>query len=366
MSKAAFDELQMATGFRHNQHGLALSEPLRMLFPLPDVINYDWVHSALQAGTFAAEVDAFLAATAVPRADIHGFLANSEWQYPGCTRQKSKNLHHVFDSHRAKNSEEAGVVKASCSELLGLYGILRVFFELRFAGVEEFEKHLESLCEACSVLDMILALKRGLQPINSDTIAELQAAMGRHLQNHVGVYGDTHVLPKHHWMLDTPAQFLKDSVVLDAFVIERTHLAVKAIAEHVDNTRAFERSVLCGMLCCLDGRDHEMSSYRLVGRTSVLPGTFARVADRAVVYGMEFEVGDVILRGPAVGLLKACALEAGELTFVIQELRFTREFTSCCGSYEQSPGLALWPAIESCHALTWRIRLDGTFFVVGR
>ena len=366
MSKAAFDELQMATGFRHNQHGLALSEPLRMLFPLPDVINYDWVHSALQAGTFAAEVDAFLAATAVPRADIHGFLANSEWQYPGCTRQKSKNLHHVFDSHRAKNSEEAGVVKASCSELLGLYGILRVFFELRFAGVEEFEKHLESFCEACSVLDMILALKRGLQPINSDTIAELQAAMGRHLQNHVGVYGDTHVLPKHHWMLDTPAQFLKDSVVLDAFVIERTHLAVKAIAEHVDNTRAFERSVLSGMLCCLDGRDHEMSSYTLVGRTAVLPGTFARVADRAVVYGMEFEVGDVILRGPAVGLLKACALEAGELTFVIQELRFTREFTSCCGSYEQSPGLALWPAIETCHALTWRILPDGTFFVVGR
>ena len=102
MSKAAFEELQVATGFRHNQHGLALSEPLRMLFPLPDVINYDWVHSALQAGTFAAEVDAFLAATAVPRADIHGFLANSEWQYPGCTRQKSKNLRHVFDSHRAK------------------------------------------------------------------------------------------------------------------------------------------------------------------------------------------------------------------------------------------------------------------------
>jgi hypothetical protein len=119
-------------------------------------------------------------------------------------------------------------------------------------------------------------------------------------------------------------------------------------------------------LCCLDARDHEMSSYKLVGRTSVLPGTFARVADRAVVYGMEFEVGDVILRGPAVGLLKACALEAGELTFVIQELRFTREFTSCCGSYEQSPGLALWPAIETCHALTWRIRPDGTFFVVGR
>ena len=134
MSKAAFEELQVATGFRHNQHGLALSEPLRMLFPLPDVINYDWVHSALQAGTFAAEVDAFLAATAVPRADIHGFLANSEWQYPGCTRQKSKNLHHVFDSHRAKNSEEAGVVKASCSELLGLYGILRVFFELDLRG----------------------------------------------------------------------------------------------------------------------------------------------------------------------------------------------------------------------------------------
>ena len=302
----------------------------------------------------------------MPRVDLHGFLANSEWQYPGCTRQKSKRLHKVFDSHRATHSEEAGAVKASCSELLGLYGILRVFFELRFAGLEEFEKHLDSFCEACSVLDMILALRRGLQPVNPDTIAELQAAMGRRLEKHVGVYGDTHVLPKRHWMLDTPAQFLKKSVVLDAFVIERTHLAVKTIAEQVRNTRAFERSVLSGMLCCLNETYLDVSLYKLVGRTSVLPGTLARAADRAVVYGMEFAVGDVILRGPAVGLLKACALEVGELTFVVQELRFAKEFTRCCGSYEQSAGLVLWPAIETCHALTWRIRIDGTFFVVCR
>lgn len=366
MSKATFDELQIASGFRHNPYSIALSEPLRLLFQLPDVINYDWVHSALQGGTFTSEVEAFLEATAVPRADIHGFLANSEWQYPGCTRQKSKYLHRVFDSHRAKSSQEPGTVKASCSELLGLYGILRVFFELRFAEVDEFKQHLESFCQACSVLDMILDLKRGLQPINPDTIAGLQASMGRHLQKHVEVYTDAHVLPKHHWMLDTPAQFLKDSVVLDAFVIERTHLAVKGLAEHIKNIRVFERSVLSGMLCCLADADDEMSSCRLLGRTSVWPGTFARVADRAVVYGMEFAVGDVILRGPAVGLLKACALENGELTFMVQELRFARDFTRCCGSYEQSPGLVLWSAIETCHALAWRIRPDGTFFVVCR
>ena len=82
-----------------------------------------------------------LAATAVPRADLQGFLATLEWQYPGRTRQKAKYLHRVLDPRRVA-SEEPDRLKASCSELLGLYGILRVFVELRFAGLEEFNTQL--------------------------------------------------------------------------------------------------------------------------------------------------------------------------------------------------------------------------------
>ena len=137
------------------------------------------------------------------------------------------------------------------SEILGIYGILRLLFEMKFTAVPEFERQLDSLCQACRVLDLILELKRFARPINQGTIEELQGAMALHLRTHLAVYGDGYIRPKHHWLMDTPPQFLRDAVVLDAFVIERTHLAVKVLAEHIKNTRTFERSVLSGIACCL-------------------------------------------------------------------------------------------------------------------
>ena len=364
MTKAAFNELEAASGFKCNPHGIALCQPLRPYVSLPGVINYDWVHSALQAGAFTSEVEALLVATKVPRSELQGFLSSSEWQYPGRSRQKSRYLHRVFDSRRVAK-EEPDKLKASCSELLGIYGILRVFFEMRFTGVEEFRLHLDSFCESCKVLDAILEFKRCLRPISAESVGELQATMQRHLQKHIAIYGCTHITPKHHCLIDTAAQFLQDKLVLDAFVIERTHLTVKSIADFVHNTIAFERSVLSGIVCGLHA-DEQAHGSKLVGPIAPLPGSRVCVADRAVVCGVEYQVGEVILRGSAVGLLRACALEEGELFFLVQGLRLVREVTGCCGSHEQLPGLLVWPAREACHSVAWRVRTDGTFFVVCR
>ena len=41
-------------------------------------------------------------------------------------------------------------------------------------------------------------------------------------------YGEGWMKPKHHWQMDVPRHTQRDGLVLDAFVIERTHLAVKA------------------------------------------------------------------------------------------------------------------------------------------
>lgn len=45
-------------------------------------------------------------------------------------------------------------------------------------------------------------------------------------------HGIRHILPKHHWMLDIPAQLVRDGLIADAFVIERQHLTVKVCARH--------------------------------------------------------------------------------------------------------------------------------------
>ena len=36
------------------------------------------------------------------------------------------------------------------------------------------------------------------------------------------------IKPKHHWLMHVPQQIARDNAVIDAFVIERQHLLVKA------------------------------------------------------------------------------------------------------------------------------------------
>ena len=97
MSKAACAELEVATGFRHNPHGVTQSEALRLMVNPIEVASYDWVHSVLQSGILVAEIEALLAATSLPRDALQAFLADKQWQFPHCSAVKSRQLHRIFD-----------------------------------------------------------------------------------------------------------------------------------------------------------------------------------------------------------------------------------------------------------------------------
>ena len=97
------------------------------------------------------------------------------------------------------------------------------------------------------MMDLILYAKRETA-CPRELAAPLMQACREHLRLHKAAYGTEFLKPKHHWLLDIPAQFFRDDIVLDAFVIERLHLAVKGVAENIKNTTAFEMSVLSGLL----------------------------------------------------------------------------------------------------------------------
>jgi hypothetical protein len=97
MSKAAFEELEKATGFRYNRHGLGQSEALQLLANPIEVATYDWVHSVLQGGILVAEIEAILSATTMSREALQAFLADQQWQFPRCNAIKSRQLHKIFD-----------------------------------------------------------------------------------------------------------------------------------------------------------------------------------------------------------------------------------------------------------------------------
>ena len=57
-------------------------------------------------------------------------------------------------------------------------------------------------------------------------------------------YGDEHIKPKPHVSRHLPAQFLRDSTVLDTLVVERKHKRVKTIIDPLSVGVGFEQAIL--------------------------------------------------------------------------------------------------------------------------
>ncbi len=366
--RVRFEALEMSVGHHVNPHGVTDSAALLDHVCWPDVVCYDWVHCMLQGGVLNDETEALLAASSVAgvtREGLQRFLADGAWSYPQHCRNACRRLHRTFDVRRAGDDDACIKVKGTCSELLSLYGQLRFFFELKLGSLDVLHNELASFRAVCDILDLILAVKHGFVDID-DGADKLAAALKRHLDLHLSVYGPAHCKPKHHWLQDVPAQIRKDRAVLDAFIIERTHLRVKALAEHVKNTTSFEQSVLSGVLTATAQRwQGESSSSGLRGRTARLPGVAgASVADAAEVLGIEVRVGDVVVRGASVAEIAACADQHGELFLFVVPMDSVRQVTSHCDCHRKVQGLAVWRAIDAAHAVAWQQLADGTVLVL--
>jgi hypothetical protein len=184
------------------------------------------------------------------------------------------------------------------------------------------------------------------------------------LQLHKAAYGEARLKPKHHWQLDVPRQLQRDNMVLDAFVIERTHLAVKAVAEYVRNTTCFEATVLASLSSKIWTAD-EPVVQGLVGRHSALPGSDdAYVADRMEVFGSEVCVDDVVTKGADLGMVRACCLHRAELVAFVEVLDVRHQRSEhtceCC----LAGRLDVWPAIDLQLAIAWRHLENGHLLVV--
>ena len=367
ITKAVLHQLEQTTGLNCNPVGLIADVSLRPYVDPIVVMTYDWVHNMLQDGTFTGEAHLFLKSCGpigVTRADIHGFLKDEGWQFPNFSKGKAKQLHRVFDVHRVSPTEP-DKIRCSCAEMLGLYGLLRHFFETRVGDRPEVRAEHTSFKAACHVMDLILQAKRCLaRP--AEAAVQLEAAVGAQLRLHIAAYGTEHVKPKHHWLLDVPAQMRRDGCVLDAFIIERTHLTVKGIAEHVKNTHDFERAVMRGVTT-LAFQSAASATYgdSLLGKVAALPGyPNVQVADKMKLFTLQLAIDDVILRGESAGIVIACACEGGVLFAIVETMvRITRlsDHASACkptGVHE------VWLASEVEHSIAWYGRPDGSWVVI--
>jgi hypothetical protein len=176
----------------------------------------------------STEASLFLAHLGIEYRVVQEYLKDDKWFFPAATRRQSLGLHRIFD-HFRNPDDEVPRIRASCAELLGLYGLLRHFIEVNGDITPENAAPWASFEALCHCIDLILAAKRRVATPEA-VGPQLKAAHVRHLVLHMEAYGTRGVKPKHHWQLDTASQLARDKCVLDAFVIERIHLQVKAAA----------------------------------------------------------------------------------------------------------------------------------------
>ena len=367
LTKAKFEGLEGMAGLNYNELGLLWSDRLRAHICPLDIVTYDWVHNELQDGVFVVECRAFVQACTphgVTRAMVEEFLKDGAWEFPRGVRSKCKQLHRVFSEKRT-SSADATKIKASCAEMLGVYGLLRHFFAVNVNDIPEVRKEWASFAAACQVLDIILLAKRESVDI-AEAAGQLRAATGQHLRLHKAAYGTQWIKPKHHWQMNVPSQLLRDMCVLDAFVIERTHLRVKAIADHIRNTSEFERSTLAGVLTgAFESAKSASLEGGLLGITAPWPARpTTSIGDKMDIFNFEVAVDDVVLRGNDAGVVRACAAEAGTLFAFVEPLGEATTVSPQGIAFRTKGAISLWPAAELRHCVGWQRRADGSLLVL--
>ena len=321
ITKTLLENIEKTEGIRYVPGGLAYDLRLRRL-GFFEATTVDWVHTWLQDGVLTVEATLMTKAHGAQSAPerLRTFL-QLPWNFPKDMGSKGKLLWRIFSTHRLDDKNEVDKVRASASELLGLYSLLRHFFATQVDDDPALQPNRDSFQACCDVVDCILAAKKNL--VSPRGVADiLRGKIGRFMASHVACYGDEFVKPKHGWQWAIPDNFDRDDHAWDAFVIERLHLLAKETGHRVrGGVVRMERYLLSGILnsqmgalrtlhgnCCF----LDESPYECDG----LPNTcFGRAV---LVWGMRLHAGDIVFHGSTAAKLCLFALEDNEFHAIVE------------------------------------------------
>jgi hypothetical protein len=367
LNPTMFNTICASRGLNYHAKGVVFDPVVGELIK-QDVITIDWVHTLLCDGTFSVECRLLLARSHEKLgkgfASVAAFLQG--WSFPMDKNMEMKVLHRVFDDFRHSYCEEHDKLKASASELLSVYGLVRHWVAVELSEEPSMANEVASFNLCCEVVDIMLFTKRGkLAMANGSRL--LNEAHQRHLENHKFCYGTEHVKPKHHWPFDVADQWARHYYVLDAFLVEKAHLIARAIADRTLNTSQFERSVLAGVLNYQVGSLLQLGPQQeLLGKSSPFPGfPDSRVADNLCIDGVTVSVSDFVFLGAKVGRVSACVSEGGDDFFlVVDTLGLVTRIADHSGTYAFDNQRLVWDARKAQLALAWREVAPASFTVI--
>ena len=264
--------------------------------------------------------------------------------------------------------KKKGKVIAKASDYLGIYVLMRHYVESDLVHDARISAQRESFEAACDVVDLCMAAKRSSGLAFQNAATALRGALKRHADKFQVAYGAGPVLPKHHAAFHVPDQFLKDGCVVDMFVVERLNLRVKEVAEPVDDTHVWERSVSASLLTKQFNKLREGNcnfTNGLVGKcTSPREYPNGWLAKTARYNGKEFHVHDIIASAAVVGRVAACALESDDLILIAQVMAQIGPMTKSSNRYQLTPRLGVVFVADAMEVNAWYMNAPGVYTVL--
>ena len=254
------------------------------------------------------------------------------------------------------SNRSADTVKACASELLRCYGLVRHWAEVVLPKDARTDAEKSAFFAACKALGVIMMAKRGVWPM-PEASRMLMAALVKHGELHRAVHGTSKIKPKNHWAFDVAEQMASDKTIFDAFVVERLHLRVKKVVEHLTTSSSFERSALSGLVNDHARRAGEAAQgCGLLGRLAPFPGLpTATVADSLECGGFRCAVGDLVFRDEECAQVVACCLESEDLFVVVDVLVLVEAMSEHSGAWTSvGASRAVWRVADLGECTAWK------------
>ena len=305
MSKTRFQTEETLAGVNCNIHGVLADLELRAHY-FPVAMNtYDVTHVLYSNGICNLELQLVLKELAGlgVHPTMYGEWLKSALQWPAFTRDRGMSLHKTFSPRGWREKDK--MLKASAVEVVMAVPTLRHFIEVVFPDMPaKMSAHFESLSLLANFCALVQAAKFSKNPRRF--VVDMQRTYSAYMAAAVRAHGERKILPKHHMGMHLPLQVQRDNCVLDAITLERKHFGLKQVAEHLQNTMAFERTTLSrairGQLRVLQTASLDDG---LKGRS--LEAGDMTLADKVRWNGMTFVKGDVMQRASG----EICFVEAG-------------------------------------------------------
>ena len=174
-TKKAFSELEVRLGWNHVPKGVLLDHDMRAHFKPISHVSFDWMHVYLVAGVFHKEISALLdlmAKHGIRQSALHDWCSHFVWPHlhggQGCSAK---------DVFRKKRENDADF-KCTSSEALGIYPVIRSFFQnMNMDNIgHDMRLGINSFYCLCEVLDSLKHAATG-----SIAVAAFQNKIAAHL-----------------------------------------------------------------------------------------------------------------------------------------------------------------------------------------